>query len=332
MRYRQMQATMRSALVLPAAIAFLAATPVCAPTVYAPAGTYAPTAPLAGPGLLLAGGGDIVPAALVWMRHRLAAGSARSGNVVILRASSDNYDDALFYKEANFASVRTLVIPPCAQRLQIDGLARFVDRADAIFFAGGDQSHYTAWKGSALIAAVKHVYARGGIVGGSSAGLAIQGAVIFDSAAADRLGVETRTSDAIADPLEPRISFTADFFAWPALRDTITDTHFAKRNRFGRLVVFLARILRDRLLGKAQTIYGLGIDQGSAVVVDADGMATVFNGPSGRGAYLVRASLPAILAPGRPLLYTVEVSHVARSGERFNLLRKTTGEPWRSVT
>jgi cyanophycinase-like exopeptidase len=265
------------------------------------------------------------------MRRRLVAGHARGGNVLVLRASGDDYDDALFYKEGDFASVRTLLIPPCAQRLQIDGLVRFVNRADTIFFAGGDQAHYAAWKGSALVAAVKRVYARGGAVGGSSAGLAIQGAIVYDAVAADRLGTETTTSDAVADPLEPAISFTTNLFDWPAMRDTITDTHFVKRNRFGRLAVFLARILYDRVAGAAQTVYGLGIDQGSAVVVDSDGTATVLNGPGGRGAYLVRASLPVTLAPGRPLRYTVEVSHVARSGERFDLLRKTTREPWRTV-
>jgi cyanophycinase-like exopeptidase len=314
------------------AIVVLAAGHVCAPTIYAPAGGYSPQARLNGPGLLLGGGGDLVPSALVWMHRHLTAGSARSGDVVVLRAWGDNYDDPLFYKEGGFASVRTLLVPPCVPRARIDALAPLVDRAGAVYFAGGDQSHYTAWKGSDLITAVKRVYARGGIVGGSSAGLAVQGAAIYDSVAADRLDAETTTGDAVSDPLEARISFTTNFFGWPALRDTITDTHFVKRNRFGRLVVFLARILHDRVLGDAQTVYGLGVDQGSAVVVDAAGMATVLNGPGGRGAYLVRASLPVTLVPGRPLLYTVEVSHVARSGERFDLLRKTASEPWRAVT
>jgi cyanophycinase-like exopeptidase len=322
---------MRYALTLLAAMGLVAAAP-CTPTIYPPAGSYLPLAHLGGPGLLLDGGGDIVPAALIWMRRRLTSGSAHGGNVVVLRASGDSYDDPLFYGKGGFASVRTILVPPCTARSQVDELAPLVDGADAVYFAGGDQAHYAIWKGSALIAAVQRVYARGGIVGGLSAGLAIQGAVVYDSVAADRLDAETRTSDAVADPLEPRISFTTGLFSWRALRDTITDTHFAKRDRFGRLVVFLARILHERLLRNAGTIYGLGIDQGSAVVVDAAGTATVLNGPGGRGAYLVRANLPVALAPGRPLRFTVEVSHVARSGERFDLLRKATREPWRAVT
>ncbi len=89
----------------------------------------------------------------------------------------------------------------------------------------------------------RRVYVRGGVVGGGSAGLAIQGAVIFDSVAADRFDVETDTADAVAFPFEKSISFTTGLFSWPALSDTITDTHFVVRNRFGRTVVFLARII-----------------------------------------------------------------------------------------
>jgi cyanophycinase-like exopeptidase len=301
-------------------------------TVYPPYGTYVPAGRLHGPGLLLDGGGPIVPATLPWMHRVLTGSSQRGGNVVVLRASGDDGDDADFYRQGGFASVQTLLIRPCASRKQVDGLASLVDKADAVYFAGGDQSHYTAWKGSRLIAAVRRVYARNGVVGGLSAGLAVQGAVVFDSAAADRLGNDVMTADAIADPLESRISFTTDFFSWPALADTITDTHFVVRNRFGRLVAFLARILHDRLLGNARTVYGLGIDQGSAVVVGPDGMATLLNGPHGRGAYFLRAGGPAPLMPHQPLHFTVEVSHVARTGERFDLLHKRTGRPWVPVT
>jgi cyanophycinase-like exopeptidase len=322
---------MRALLWLAVCGVTLAAAPVCAPKVYPPVGRFAATDVLHGPGLLLDGGGEIVPAALRWMHDRMIASTNRGGNVVVLRASGDDYDDALFYREGNFGSVQTLLILPCAQASHLNALAPLVARAGAVYFAGGDQSNYTAWRGSALIAAVKEVYARGGVVGGLSAGLAVQGAVVYDSAAADRLNVETTTSDAVADPLEARISFTTNFFAWPALRNTITDTHFVRRDRFGRLVVFLARILHDNVLGNVQTVYGLGIDQGSAVVVDAKGIATVLNGSGGRGAYLVRARAPVTLIAGKPLRYAVEVSHIVRNGQHFDLLHKMTHEPWYAV-
>ncbi len=308
---------------------------MCSVTIFPRFGSYAPTPHLNGPGLLLDGAGasGSPDSTLTWLHKRLLGDSAkRGGNVVILRASYTNIDDRHFYRAGNFASVQTVLIPPCASRAQADSVARVVNGADAVYFAGGDQAHYVRWKGSALIAAVKNVYARGGVVGGGSAGLAIQGAVVYDSVVADRLDAETTTADATSDPLEPRISFTTGLFSWPALADTITDTHLVARDRLGRTVAFLARIYHDRLLRNASAIYALGIDGGSAVVVDPDGTATLINANGARGAYLIRARTPAQLLPAQPLRYTVEIAHVARNGERFDLLGKRTREPWYTVT
>jgi cyanophycinase-like exopeptidase len=307
----------------------------CSITIFARHGTYVPTPHLHGPGLLLDGAGvtGSPSSSIVWLHRRITGDvTRRGGNVVVLRASYSDIYDKPFRQYGNFASVQTVLIPPCASRGQVDTVAPFVDRADAVYFSGGDQAHYVAWKGSALMAAVKRVYARGGVVGGGSAGLAIQGAVVYDSVAGDRRNEETATGDAVKDPFEARISFTTGLFAWPALTGTITDTHFVARNRFGRTVVFLARILNDRLLPRVRTIFALGVDQGSSVVVDPDGMATLLNGPDGRGAYLARADAIPRIAPSQPLRYTVAVSHVARDGERFDLLHKRTTGTWYEVT
>jgi cyanophycinase-like exopeptidase len=307
----------------------------CAIVIFPRFGAFAPSGQLHGPGLLLTGGGALEAPTSVfsWLHDRLTgAGARRAGNVVVLRASGSNAYDKPFLRHGNFASVQTVLIPPCAPSAQVDRAAHVVDGADAVFFAGGDQSHYVAWKNSALMSAVKRVYARGGVVGGGSAGLAIQGAVIYDSVAADRFDADTHTADAVAYPLEERISFTTGLFNWPPLADTITDTHLVVRDRLGRMVVFLARILYSNVLPGAKSVYALGIDEASAVVVDPDGTGTVRNGAGGRGAYLVRASARPRLEPGQPFRYTVEVSHVARDGERFDLLHKTTSEPWRVLT
>lgn len=324
-----------AALTMAAWLPASGAVPGCAVTIFPRYGNYVRSLRLHGPGLALAGGGaEEAPASMFpWMRRRLAGAQlGRFGNVVVLRASGGDEYDRFFYRDGNFQSVQTVLLPPCASSAQVDRVKSVVDGADAVFFAGGDQSHYVAWKNSALIAAVKRVYARGGIVGGGSAGLAIQGAVVYDAVAADRLGNDTHTRDAVAYPLERRISFTSGMFAWPALADTITDTHLVVRDRLGRLIVFLARIRNDNLLPDAEYVYGLGIDQASAVMVEPDGTGFVLNGPGGRGAYLVRASARPHLEPGRPFRYTVEMSHLARDGERFDLLRKTTPAPWYRLT
>lgn len=308
---------------------------LCAVTIFPRYGTYTPSTQLNGPGLLLDGAGasGSPPSTLAWMHHRLFGNDPRrAGNVVILRASYTNIDDRNFYKAGNFASVQTVLIPRCTTQLQVAAVAKIVDGADAVYFAGGDQANYVRWKGNPLMEAVKRVYARGGVVGGGSAGLAIQGAVVYDSVAADRLGADTHAADAVANPLEPRISFTTGLFAWPALANTITDSHLVARDRIGRTIAFLARIFHDDLLPNAGEIYALGIDGGSAVVVDPDGTATLLNDKNARGAYLIRTDTPPRLNPGRPLHYTVEVMHIAADGEHFNLIDHTAREDWYTIT
>ncbi len=337
MKRRSFSAPFAAALILCAlGTGHAAAKPdACAVTVFPITGTYLPSAHLGGPGLLLggAGGGGLPKSAFAWMHRQLFGNeTARRGNLVVLRAYYTSVEDKPFYEMGGFSSVQTVRIPPCASRAAVDAVAPIVDRSDAVFFAGGDQANYVPWKGSKLIDAVKRVYARGGIVGGGSAGLAVQGAVVYDSVAADAMNTETHTADAVKNPMEHRISFTTGFLSWAPLQDTITDTHFVVRDRLGRSVVFLARILHDGILPGAATVYALGVDQGSAVVVGPDGMATVLNSDGSKGAYLLRASALPDLTYGKPIAYTVEIAHVKREGERFDLLHKQTSDPWYQVT
>jgi cyanophycinase-like exopeptidase len=277
-----------------------------------------------------------------WMRERVGGPlNVRSGNLLILKASdNERYYTDRFYRASRFAFVREILIPPCATRAQVDGIARYVDVADAVLFAGGDQAHYAAWKGSKMLAAVQRVYARGGIVGGGSAGLAIQGQVVFDSVAADRLlpdDEDVATPDAVKNPYERSISFTTGMFGWPPMNDTITDTHVARRNRFGRMAAFMARAVRDRLVSRAE-IYGVAIDEGAVLLVDSHGIATLVQRTREddryvpKGAWIARGGAAQRLRRGVPLLYVVRVVHL-RSGMRYDLLRKRLlgGAPY-SVT
>gem|GEM_PF-340518 len=305
----------------------------CAPRIFPAVGIFRRTmTALHGPGLLLQGGGTDIDQGFRWM-HRMLTGSssARGGNVLVLTArTDDNAYSPYIASLAPFQSVRTIGIARCATRAQVDAMAKYVDESDAVFFAGGDQANYVPWKGSKLIAAVQELWKRGGVVGGTSAGLAMQGAVDYDSVAADRLhanddSYNVNSSNATADPYEPEISFTTEFLHWPPLRDTITDSHFARRDRFGRLVTFLARIDRERLVDGPAV--GLGIDERSELAVDKNGIATLFEyrgaGYPTRGAYLLSNLHIETLAPDRPLVASVQVLHINRAGERFNLLAKT---------
>jgi cyanophycinase-like exopeptidase len=135
------------------------------------------------------GGGPTVDSAFVWMHDTITGEhGARGGDVVVLTASEgDVYTDYLM-KVAPFNSVRSISIGPGATPSDLARAAAYVDRAQGLFFTGGDQAHYVKWKGSPLIASVQRLYDRGGVVGGTSAGLAILGEYVYDSVAADAMG------------------------------------------------------------------------------------------------------------------------------------------------
>lgn len=169
-----------------------------------------------------------------------------------------------------------------------------IARAELVYFRGGDQCNFVRWKFSALHDAVQALVARGGGTGGGSAGLAIQGSLaIYDGCTGS---VSSRM--ALADPYRRSISFTHDYFAWPHLEDTVTDSHFVKRDRMGRLMTFLCR---QQALGRASRAWGLGIEEGSVVVVDRHGLGTVH----GEVAYVVQADAEpdGCVDEQRPLSY-----------------------------
>jgi len=197
-----------------------------------------------------------------------------------------------------------------ATPLDLQLAAAEVDRADAVFFAGGDQADYVSWNGTPLMDAVARVYTRGGIVGGTSAGCAIQGPLVFDSVAADAAGgADVETQDAVSNPYESTISFTRGMLAFPTLAGVMTDMHFVTRDRLGRLAAFLARQYADGAAGGG--VVGVGIDESNALLVDKNGLAHLVQQPggseatTGTGAYVLQpAGAAATCQSGKPLLYS----------------------------
>ncbi len=305
----------------------------CDTRVFPAVGTVVQTTqPLHGPGLVLQGGGTDIDQEYRWMHDTLSGGSpARFGNVVVIRAYTDKDEYSPYMQPRGpFQSVQMLGVPKCAKPSDLDALAKIVDRADAVFFAGGDQANYVAWKGSALDAAIQRVWQRNGVIGGSSAGLAIQGEYVYDSVAADKLhpnddDYNVTTSNAVANPFEPEISFTHDFLQWTPLRNIITDTHFARRDRFGRSVAFLARLEAEHHLPTG-SLYALAVDERSAIVVNSHGIGTLMeysgSGYQTRGAYLLQLVSVKQLTPGKPLIATVRVTHLSKPGSTIDLNTK----------
>ena len=154
-------------------------------------------------------------------------------------------------------------------------------QAEVIYFRGGDQCNFMRWRDTPIPAAVQALVHRGGGTGGGSAGLAIQGAL----AVYDGCNGSVSSNLALAEPYRVNVSFTDSLFQWPALQNTLTDSHFVKRDRMGRLMAFLCRQLGS---GRTEDAWGLGINEGTSVVIDRDGVGTVY----GDTAFVVEADRP----------------------------------------
>lgn len=81
------------------------------------------------------------------------------------------------------------------------------------------------------------------LLGGTSAGLAIQGEFACSAQGYKPDGPDLYSPLALADPWNPQVTIARGFLDIPPLKGTITDAHFGKRDRMGRLLVFMARIL-----------------------------------------------------------------------------------------
>ncbi len=285
-----------------------------------------------GPGLVLMGGGLRVDAAYAWMHDVIMGPHARfvrGGDIIVLRATGTNDYDSELMAAAPFNSVRTIVVGRGASYDDLAKVGALVDRAQGVFFSGGDQGNYARWKGTPLIAAVQRLYDRGGVVGGTSAGLAILGEYVFDSVAADAVSDDTSvtTANAVADPSESIISFTHGLLVFPSLHGVITDSHFHTRGRFGRLTVFLARLASV----SSSPLMGVGVDEGSAIVIDSHGMGTLLLQRPGGSALFVRLTAGTRVS-GRPFVAAgVRVTQLDRSGERFDFRTWCSSAPSYSV-
>ncbi|MDO9182244.1 MAG: cyanophycinase [Bacteriovorax sp.] len=175
-------------------------------------------------------------------------------------------------------------------------LIKLISESEGIFFSGGDQ-----WK---YVERIKDTVANEEIVkkiktgipfGGTSAGLAILGDTIFTA----EKGSLT-TDDVFNNPLDDRITLTSSMFGIPLLKNILTDTHFVVRDRMGRLLSFLANAYHHNHF----LINGLGVDEGTTLVLSGDGIGHVLGDGA---AYLVRPTLAPYIGINRFYWKNIEV-------------------------
>jgi beta-aspartyl-peptidase (threonine type) len=250
--------------------------------------------------LLLSGGGDWDIEAFRWF-----AAKAGHGHIVMLGAYGGGEDGQSFFRDVGgVKSVESLVFDRRDASFDPKALA-ILAHADGIFIEGGDQSKYVRfWKGTPVARLIDRAVLSGKPVGGTSAGLAVLGGASYG--AMDGGSIDAAT--ALRDPEGPAVTIVRDFLNMPFLAHVITDTHFMARNRLGRLIAFIARVRTT----SDPRVVGLGVDQDSALCVDASGKGRLFT-TNGGFAWLVEPRSRPMLRAGIPLDYpSIRITGVGR--------------------
>lgn len=225
------------------------------------------------PGYALIGGGTDLDEAFQFLCDR-----SGGGDMLILRATGDDAYNAYFRGICHLNSVATLIIPS-REAAANSFVAETIKHASAIFIAGGDQANYiNFWMNTPVQSAINDAIQRGVPIGGTSAGVGVMGEYVYTAQAdkPDDPNLDSRT--ALSDPNGPRINLSRGFLQIPALSNIILDSHFKRRDRMGRLLVFLARLNEPD--GKpvpptAPRIRGIGLDERTAVLLEPDGKAHI---------------------------------------------------------
>lgn len=240
-------------------------------------------------GICLMGGATENDNAMIWFLEK-----ANGGDVLVLRASgSDGYND-YFFSELGVTvnSVETILINNASGATDPYVLEQIAN-AEAIWFAGGDQYDYVSYFKDTPVAQLltDHVVVKGGVLGGTSAGMAILGDHYFSAENGTVTSVQ-----ALQNPYHNRMTIgSQDFIDLPFLENTITDTHFDSPDRRGRSAAFLARIATDFQVRS----FGIASEEFTAVCIEENGEARVFGGyPNDNDfAYFIQANCTEDFVP-----------------------------------
>ena len=258
-------------------------------------------------GLLLMGGSTDVDAGFQWMIDK-----SGGGDFVVIRATGTDAYDPWIYGELGRVvdSAATIIIKNRAAASDPFVLDKILN-AEALFIAGGDQADYVEyWKDTPVEDAIQTLSARGVPIGGTSAGLAVLGQFVFSAVNG------TVTSDvALSNPYNKKVALDRDFLTLPHMTGIVTDSHFAARDRMGRLITFLARIIKDDWASQA---LGVGIDEQTALTMEPNGIASVVGFGS---VYFLRTPPgdPQVCEPKTDLTYqNISVYRISGSNATFD--------------
>jgi cyanophycinase-like exopeptidase len=261
--------------------------------------------------VVMQGGGDDVDENYVRMGE-----AGGGGDFVVLRASGTDEYNEYIHALCDCDSVQTIVFK---NREAADDpfVIETIRNAEALFIAGGDQSNYVRfWKDTPVEDAIHHLLAKPAPIGGTSAGMAIMGEFSYSAMTPNSLLAEV----ALANPYHEDLTIEDDFLRIRGLEGIITDQHLIERDRIGRTVALMARLMKDGITDRARAITA---DRETSVHLDPDtGEVTVHATADHETPFvffLQATTKPESCEPGQPLEFArIEVYRLGPGG-RFNV-------------
>lgn len=267
------------------------------------------TKPVAGYALM--GGGRDLDAAFKWLCDH-----ASGGDFLVLRASGDDDYNPYIKGLCKANSVSTLILPDKAAA-QDPRVGAIMQQAEAIFIAGGDQANYlNYWAGTPVQTGLNAAVTRGVPIGGTSAGLAVMGEFVYSAQGDAPADPDLTSALALANPFHPRVTVRRNFVEIPILNNTLTDTHFRKRDRMGRTLVFLSRIVQD---GWSANPREIAVEERAAVLLEPSGAATVVG--SGPAYFMQVTEAPELCQANVPLTFRGIAVRRVEPGGHFDVAK-----------
>ena len=261
--------------------------------------------------LVLQGGGTDVDENFVRMGAR-----SGGGDFVVIRASGTDAYNPYIYSLCSCDSVATIVFKNRNAAFE-PFVINTIRNAEALFIAGGDQSDYVQfWKNTPVEDAINFVARKPAPVGGTSAGMAVMSQFLYSAMSNSSLD----SVEGLADPFHRDLTLDRDFLSLAKLGGLITDQHLIERDRMGRTMAFLARLVHDGWTAEGRAI---AADRETALHVDpSDGTAEVFSTPTHTTPYvyfLQTPGPPEICLPKTPLTYRNIAVYRIGPGGRFDI-------------
>jgi cyanophycinase len=261
--------------------------------------------------LVLQGGGTDVDEN--YARMGAAAGG---GDFVVIRATGGDAYNSYIFELCSCDSVETLVINN-RDAASDSFVIEKIRNAEALWIAGGDQSNYVRfWKGTPVEDAIHHVISKPAPIGGTSAGMAIMGEFSYGAMSQSSLTSE----EGLTNPYHEDVTLERDFLLLPKLNGILTDQHLQERNRIGRTITFLARLLQDGWTKEGKAI---AADRETSLHVNpVDGTAEVFSTskhPTPYVYFLRISNPPEVCERNAPLTYRQIAVYRIGPGGKFDL-------------